>query len=60
MEININESIEFLINNILARIEEYSLGIGDEVFKSDRQFVQLDKKKYGKKPKLKKKSGTCC
>lgn len=59
IEFNINESMDFLIDTILSRMEAFS-SKGNEIFKSERNIVELDPKLATKEPKMKSKTDNCC
>ena len=57
--INISESMEFLIKNIIKRMEDFSQK-GTEIFIPDRKTVSLDPQKYNEAPTSKRaKKGGC-
>lgn len=56
---NINESMDYLIDTILNRMEAFS-SKGNEIFKSERNIVELDPKLSAKEPKMKSKTDNCC
>ena len=57
---NISESMEFLIKEIISKLEEMnSKGNGD--YKNERQSVALDPDKHNKEADIRrKKDGKCC
>ena len=57
---NISESMEFLIKEIISKLEEMnSKGNGD--YKNERQSVTLDPDKHNKEADIRrKKDGKCC
>lgn len=59
--ININESMQFLIQTIVDRMEGINKTEGKEVFTTQRKNVQLDKQNHATNPsKEKKKKDNCC
>ena len=59
--ININESMEFLIKEIIKRMEAFASKGNEEVFNSDRKSVVLDTKKHTDSAAGKqKKKDECC
>ena len=56
--INISEAMEFLIRNIVSRMEAYA-SKGNEVFTTDRKSVVLDQEKHTTSAVKKKKDGCC-
>ena len=59
--ININESMEFLIKEIIKRMEALASKGNEEVFNSDRKSVVLDTKKHTDSTAGKqKKKDECC
>ncbi len=59
--LNVNESMEFLIKNIIKRMEDMS-SKGNEVFTTERKSVALDPEKHNQTAttKRKKDNGGCC
>ena len=59
--VNINESMEYLIREIIKRMESFA-SQGNDVFTSDRKSVVLDTKKHtdSQVAKGKKKDNDCC
>ena len=58
--LNINESMEYLIKNIVKRMEDMQ-SKGNEVFTTDRKSVALDPEKHNQTAvKQRKKDGGCC
>ncbi len=56
---NISESMEFLIKNIIKKLEELNANGND--YKNERQSVTLDPDKHNKEADIKrKKDGGCC
>ena len=58
---NINESMEFLIKNIIQRMEAMQ-SKGNEVFTTERKSVNLDPEKHTQTATAtkRKKDGGCC
>ena len=58
--LNITESMEYLIKNIIKRMEDMQ-SKGNEVFTTDRKSVALDPEKHSQTATAKrKKDGGCC
>ena len=58
--ININESMEFLIREIIKRMEGMASEGKPEVFTANRQSVVLDTKKHTDESQKRKKENDCC
>lgn len=58
--LNVSESMEFLIKNIVKRMEDFSQK-GNEVFNTERKSVALDPEKHNQKASSqRKKNDGCC
>ena len=58
--ININESMEFLIREIIKRMEGMASQGKPEVFTANRESVVLDTKKHTDESQKRKKENDCC
>ena len=58
--ININESMEFLIREIIKRMEGMASEGKPEVFTANQQSVVLDTKKHTDESQKRKKENDCC
>ena len=57
--LNINESMEYLIKNIIQRMESMQ-SKGTEVFNTDRKSVALDPEKHNEVAQKRKQKDGCC
>ena len=57
--LNINDSMEFLIKNIIQRMEAMQ-SKGNEVFSTDRKSVALDPEKHNEVAQKRKQKDGCC
>ena len=57
---NINESMDFLIQNIIKRMEDMSAKENKEVFTTERKVVTLDADKHVPSSKKKDRKNNCC
>jgi 50S ribosomal subunit-associated GTPase HflX len=57
--LNINESMEYLIKNIIQRMEAMQ-SKGNEVFTTDRKSVALDPEKHNEVAQKRKQKDGCC
>ena len=56
---NVNESMQFLINNIIQRMEAVQ-SKGNEVFSAERKNVNLDPVKHNESGQKRKQKKDCC
>ena len=57
--LNVNESMQFLINNIIQRMEAVQ-SKGNEVFSAERKNVNLDPVKHNESGQKRKQKKDCC